>query len=63
MFLTDDICFKEHYIVKSLDYANIDSNWEVSENYVREIIQQLLLTDETDINKLMNLFNKRDIVE
>lgn len=61
LYETNDPYMKDHYIVDAYDIDDIESDWEASEDYVREVIQKLLHTEETDINKLMEMFYDSDV--
>ena len=57
IYSTNDPCLKDCYIMDCYDMEDIESDWEASEETVRKILQELLKTDETDVEKLIELLN------
>lgn len=56
LYSTNDPCMKDCYIIDSWDIDDIDSDWAASEETVRITLQELLDTTETDIEKLLQMF-------
>lgn len=56
LYSTNDPCMKDCYIIDSWDIDDIESDWEASEDTVRYELQKLLETDETDVEKLIDMF-------
>lgn len=62
IFYTNDPDYVDKYVIDSWN-ENIESNWEASEENVRELLQELLETDETDVKKLIDMFYYSDLEE
>lgn len=65
LYVTNDPDLEGKYVIDCFDYDKykIENDSEVSEKYVKEVLQQLLNTTETDIDKLMDLFKKSDFTD
>lgn len=56
LYSTNDPCMKDCYIIDSWEIEEIDSDWEATEDQVKKVLQKLLETDETDVEKLIDMF-------
>lgn len=56
LYSTNDPCMKDCYIIDSWEIEEIDSDWEATEDQVKKVLQKLLETDETDVEKLIDIF-------
>lgn len=59
IYATNDPDLINLYIIDSWN-EDIESNWKANESKVINVLQKLLKTEETDINKLLEIFNKSD---
>ncbi len=57
---TNDPCLAGKYILDYYGDEDIESDWEASEDTVRETLQKLLDTTETDIEKLIQMVYEDD---
>lgn len=57
---TNNPCMKDCYIIDSWDIDDIETDWEASEETVIKTLQKLLNTDETDIDKLIDMFEESE---
>ena len=57
IYSTNDLSLKNHYIIDSCVSINTKSHMRASEKIVRETLQKVLDTTETDIAKLIKLLN------
>lgn len=48
------------YVIDACDSDIVESDWNATEDEVREVIQKLCNTGETNIEKLMRIFNESD---
>ncbi len=60
LYSTNDPYMKGCYYIDSWDIEDIESDMEASEETVREILQNLLDTMETDIDKLLRMFEESE---
>ena len=56
LYSTNDPCMQGCYYVDNWNIKDVDSDMEASETYVVEILQKLLETDESDVEKLIGMF-------
>ena len=57
---TNDPCLAGKYILDYYGDEDIESDWEASEDTVRETLQKLLDTTETDVEKLIQMVYEDD---
>ena len=60
LYSTNDPCMKDCYIIDSWDMDDIEPDWEASEETVRKTLQELLDTTETDVEKLLKMFEESE---
>ena len=60
---TNDPALKDRYVIDCYGDENIESDWEASEKTVIEILQELLCTTETDMEKLLQMFDESEYSE
>lgn len=63
LYCTNDPCMKGCYIIDAWDMENIETNYEATEEAVREILQKLLNTTESNVEKLIDMFEDSDYSE
>lgn len=54
LFYTNDPDYEDKYFLDIWDLEGVESSWEYSEDDVKEILNQLLNTNETDVNVLID---------
>lgn len=55
LYATNDPCLENYYVIDCWDVKEINTDYEASEETVREILQELLNTTEDDIEELINM--------
>lgn len=53
---TNDPDVSNTYVIDAWGDVDVESDWEASEGTVREVLQELLNTEENDIDKLIKMF-------
>lgn len=59
-YSTNDPYLKGRYVVDACLFDGVDSDYEASEDYVREILQELLKSDDDDVPRLLKRFEKSE---
>lgn len=60
LYCTNNQETAKQYIIDSWDMPDIESDWEASEEYIVKILQKLLDEKESDIDKLIDIFEDSD---
>ena len=64
LYSTNDPCMKDCYIVDNYDDIDgVESDWEATQEYVVDILQNLLKTEENDIEKLLKMFYESEFYD
>lgn len=64
LYSTNDPCMKDCYIVDNYDDVDgVESDWEATQEYVVDILQNLLKTEENDIEKLLKMFYESEFYD
>lgn len=67
MYVTNDSSLESTYVLDIFDPVDkleeIESNWEIDGNSLKEILQDLLETKEDNLDKLISLFKESDYGE
>lgn len=58
LYVTNDPCYVGQYCVDVWDFPNISPEFCATENYVIEVLQEYLKSNESEINKLLKEFDK-----
>lgn len=57
---TNDPCMKGCYVIDALDMENVESDWEAPEGAVVKLLQELLQTENENIDELLEAFEESD---
>ena len=60
LYCTNDPAMKSTYVFDACDCEDIESDWEMKEEYLIEELQKLLNTSETNVNKLLDMFDNSE---
>jgi hypothetical protein len=63
LYCTNDNAMNKEYIIDAYGDIDVESDWYAPEEKVVSILQELLKTDENDVNKLIDLFEDSDCYE
>ena len=64
LYCTNDPCMKGRYIIDTWgNIEGIEKDYDASEETVREVLQKVLNTTETDIDALLTMFEKSPVSE
>lgn len=64
LYLTNDPCLSDKYVIDVFDdIEGVESDYEATEQYVIELLRELLYTNEKDIKRLMRQFYKAEVSE
>ena len=67
MYVTNDPSLESTYVLDIFDPVDkleeIETNWEIDGNSLKEILQDLLETKEDNLDKLISLFKESDYGE
>ena len=60
LYQTNDPALKDCYVLDAMD-SDLESDWEVSEEVLRRTIQEECHTEETDMEKLLEILNNSSV--
>lgn len=60
LYWTNDPAMENAYVFDAYDCGDIESDWEMKEEYLVKELQKLLNTSETNINKLLDMFDNSE---